>query len=96
VTDADLWASWSLWMLVAAGIILVAAALLVTIWLVARSILAHAVRALNAAEAIRQNTLPIWDLQTSNEAAEQLLATVQQIEHKGGKLVEALQHESRP
>ena len=91
MTDADLWAAWRLWMIVATAIIIVAAALLVTIWLTARSILAHAVRALNAAEKIRQQTLPIWELQTSNEVAEELLATVQSIEAKGGKLVEALE-----
>ncbi len=91
MTDADLWAAWRLWMIVAAVIILVAAALLITIWLTARSILSHAVRALNAAERIRQQTLPIWQLQTSNEVAEELLATVQSIEAKGGKLVDALE-----
>ena len=91
MTDADLWAAWRLWMIVATAIIIVAAALLITIWLTARSILAHAVRALNAAEKIRQQTLPIWELQTSNEVAEELLATVQSIEAKGGKLVEALE-----
>lgn len=91
MTDADLWASWRLWIIVAAVIILVAAALLITIWLTARSILRHAVRALNAADAIRHNTLPIWELQTSNEVADQLLATVQSIEAKAGKLVDALE-----
>ena len=91
MTDADLWAAWRLWMIVATAIIIVVAALLVTIWLTARSILAHAVRALNAAEKIRQRTLPIWELQTSNEVAEELLATVKSIEAKGGKLVEALE-----
>ena len=49
MTSADLWASWRLWMLVATVIIAVAAALLVTIWLTARSIAAHATRALRAA-----------------------------------------------
>lgn len=90
--DAQLWTSWRLWIAVAAVIVLVAAALLITIWLTARSIHAHAVRALTAAERIRVNTLPIWELQTSNEVAEQLLATVQSIEAKGGKLVAALSH----
>ncbi|CAN5449561.1 hypothetical protein BH24GEM3_BH24GEM3_20480 [soil metagenome] len=91
MTDADLWTVWGLWMAVAAVIILIAAALLVTIWLTARGILAHAVRALHAAEAIRQNTLPIWELQTSNEVAGGLLETVQSIEAKGAALVEALE-----
>lgn len=91
MTDADLWAAWGFWMVVAGVIILIAAALLVTIWLTARSILAHAVRALRAAEAIRQNTLPIWELQTSNEVAEGLLETVRSIEAKGASLAEALE-----
>lgn len=91
MTDAELWAAWRFWLIVAAAIVVVAAALLITIWLTARSILAHAVRALNAAEGIRQHTLPIWELQTSNEVAEGLLATVRSIESKAGKLAEALE-----
>ena len=89
--------AWGTWMGVAGLVIAIAAALLITIWLVARSIYAHAVRALKAAEAIRVNTLPIWELQTTNEVAVQLLATVQAIEAKGGALAQALQkHEARP
>lgn len=80
-----------LWMGVAVAVILVAAALLITIWLTARSILAHAMRAHAAAEKIRASTLPIWELQTTNEVAAELLETVQRIEAKGGKLVEALE-----
>jgi hypothetical protein len=77
-------------MAVGALVIAIAAALLVTIWLTARSIVAHATRALAAAEAIRANTAPIWQLQTTNEVAEELLTTVRAIEDKGGKLVDAL------
>ena len=91
MSDAELWAAWRLWMAVATAIILVAAALLITIWLTARSIRQHALRALAAAEQIRQNTLPIWELQASNEAAAELLETVQQIERKGAALAEALE-----
>ncbi len=90
MSDAQLWAAWRLWLLSAVVIVVVAAGLLVAIWLTARSILGHAVRALEAAEKIRKNTLPIWELQTSNEVAERLLETVQSIEAKGGKLVAAL------
>jgi len=91
MTDAEFLATWRLWMAVGAAIALVAAALLVTIWLTARSIVAHAGRALAAAEAIRANTAPIWALQTTNEVAGDLLATVRAIEAKGAALVEALQ-----
>jgi hypothetical protein len=90
MTSAELWAAWRLWMLVGAAVVLVAAALLVTIWLTARSIAAHAGRALRAAEAIRDGTRPILELQTTNEVAEQLRDTVRDIETKAVKLVEAL------
>jgi len=92
MSDADLWAAWRLWLGVAVVVILIAAGLLSAIWLTARSILAHAVRALTAAEAIRKNTLPIWELQTTNEVAGGILETVESIEAKGGALVGALSH----
>lgn len=91
MADTNLWHAWWLWMGVATAVIVIAAALLITIWVTARSILAHAKRALAAAERIRDNTAPIWALDTTNEVAGQILATVQSIEAKGGKLVEALE-----
>ncbi len=91
MTDTDLWRSWYLWMGVATAVILIAAVLLIDIWVTARSILAHAKRALSAAEKIRESTAPIWALDTTNEVAGKILETVQDIEAKGGKLVEALE-----
>jgi len=90
MSSADLWAAWRLWVLVAAVIVLVAAALLVTIWLTARSIVAHATRALRAAEAIRDNTRAIWQLQTTNETAAEIREVVGEIETKVDALVGAL------
>jgi hypothetical protein len=90
MTDAELWAAWRLWMSVAALIVLIAASLLVTIWLTARSIGGHATRALRAVEAIRDNTRAIWELQTTNEVAEQIRDTVCEIEAKCQKLADAL------
>lgn len=94
MTDAELWGAWRLWMLLAVVIVIIAAALLITIWITARQILAHAVRALNAADAIRANTQPIWALETTNDVAEDLLSTVRSIEQKGGKLAAALESHS--
>lgn len=91
MSNTDLWRAWGLWMAVATVVILIAASLLITIWLTARSILAHAKRALAAAEKIRVNTMPIWALETTNEVAGGILETVQSIESKGGMLVEALE-----
>jgi hypothetical protein len=94
MSDAELWSAWRLWLGVAAAVVVIAAALLITIWITARQILHHAVRALRAVEAIRGNTQPIWALQTSNEVAEGLLETVQRIEQKGGALANALESHS--
>ncbi len=91
MTDADLWAVWRVWVLVGALVVLVAAALLVTIWLTARSIAGHARRAVIALEAIRESTRAIWALQTTNEVAEELRDTVHEIETKATALTEALQ-----
>jgi len=90
MTDAELWSAWRLWMGVGAVVVLLAASLLIAIWLTARSILANAVRALNAAEAIRANTQPIWALEETNAVAEEILETLQAIEQKGGALAGAL------
>lgn len=90
MSDAELWAAWRLWMGVATLVILIAAGLLITIWLTARKILSDAVRALNAVEVIRTNTQPIWGLQDTNLVAEDILTTVQAIEQKGGLLAGAL------
>lgn len=90
MTDTDLWAAWRLWTALATVIILVAASLLVTIWLTARSISAHARRALRAVTAIRDNTRVIWELQTTNEVAADIRDTVCDIEAKVTKLVDAL------
>ncbi len=91
MTDAELWSAWRLWLIVAAAVIVIAAALLITIRVTARSIYAHAVRALTAAQKIQEQTAPIWALQTSNEVAQGLLDTVQSIEKKGAALAAALE-----
>jgi hypothetical protein len=91
MSDAELWAEWRLWMVVATVVVLLAAALLIAILLTARRILSEALRALHAVDVIRANTQPIWAVQTTNEVAERILATVESIEQKGGALVRALE-----
>ncbi len=93
MTDADLWVAWRLWMAVAGMVVLIAAGLLITIWLTARKILADAVRALKAAEAIRANTQPIWGLKDTNTVASDILDTVRGIENKATALGGALTKE---
>jgi hypothetical protein len=91
MSDAELWAAWRFWLVIATIVVLLAAGLLIAILLTARRILAEAVRALKAAEVIRANTRPIWELQATNQVAEDILRSVESIEKKGGALVAALQ-----
>ena len=91
MSDAELWSAWRLWMVVATVVILIAATLLIAIWRTARGIYVEALRALAAAERIRENTNPIWALQTTNEVATKMLDTVQHIEQNGGALAGALE-----
>ena len=90
MTDAELWATWQMWMAVAVVIVLVAAGLLILIWITARGVQREALRTLAAVEAIRKNTQSIWALDTTNDVASQIAATVEAIQAKGGALVEAL------
>lgn len=90
MSDAELWSAWRMWMLLAVVIILVAAVLLIMIWRTARGIYTQALRALAAAERIRESTNPIWALATTNEVAAEMLETVQHIEANGGALAAAL------
>ena len=96
MSDAELWAAWRIWVSVAAVVVLIAAGLLVAIWITARRILAEALRAAAAAEAIRKSTGAIWQLQATNDVAERILRTVEAIEQKGGALAEALEGRGVP
>lgn len=91
MTDAEFVGSVRLWMALAIVIVLVVAVLLIVIWRTARGIHGEAVRALQAAERIRVNTMPIWALAATNEVAAGLLSTVQHIEQTGGALAGALE-----
>jgi|SRR4029450_3761502 hypothetical protein len=91
MTDAELWAVWRLWVTVAAVLVLVAAGLLVTIWITARRILAEALRALSAAKAIETRTRAIWELQATNDVAQRILETVEHIEQRSEALARALE-----
>ena len=90
MTDADLWATWRLWMVVATVVVLIAATLLIVILMTARRILADAGRALAAVDAIKAQTQPIWALRDTNDVAENILTTVQSVEKKATLLAGAL------
>ena len=96
MTDAELYTVWY-WSLAVAGVVvLLAAALLLAILLVARRILTHAQQALEAAEAIAEDTQVIWGLEETNQTAEEILATAESIEEHGGRIAGTLHGERAP
>lgn len=95
MTDAALWEHWWTWLVVALVVVLVAAGLLVSVWLTARAIRREARRALVAVEAIRTHTQAIWMLQTTNDLAAHVADTVGGLQRKSAMLAGALNHEER-
>lgn len=74
-----------------AGVVVGAVAgLLLAIIAVARSIEANVARAKAAAEAIVRNTNAIWELDKTNGAAADLLATARAIERHATEVADAL------
>lgn len=90
MTDAELLNAW-LWGLALAGaVIVVAAALLVTILVVAKRILSHARQAREAVEAIAADTAVVWELDATNEITGEILMTTDSIASHGEAIAEAL------
>lgn len=73
MNDFALYSEWYFWLIIAAILIVAAAALLIIVLLLARRILRLAVTALGIVTNIKENTMPVWELQTTNEVASQIL-----------------------
>lgn len=86
----DIYGWWFFWVGIAGAVVAVAAALLVTIVMLARQIASLAATGLAMVEQIEQNTKPIWQLNATNHVARQLLDGAQAIEGNAGAIVGAL------
>lgn len=82
--------NWYTGLAIAAGIVTAVAALLLAIIGVARGILNNASRALDTANQIVTNTKPIWQIEKTNSAANQLLDGARSIEHHATSIADAL------
>ena len=78
------------WLAIAVTLVIVAAALLITVIWCANRIGKLAAVALEVVEDIEQNTKPIWQLNTSYKVGGQLLVGAQAIEANAGKIIGAL------
>ena len=91
IADSDVLSYWTIGLVLAAVVVVVVVALLLAILATARRILRAAVRALHAVERIRGNTLPLWDLTTTNQVAGDLLAGARSIRRHADAIAAALE-----
>lgn len=75
------------------AIVVIAATLLILIWIAARRILKLANAALSIVINIKQNTLSIWELQNTNHKAIDILNEADTIKDNAGAVAQAL-HET--
>jgi len=78
---------------IAGAIVIIAATLLILIWVAARRILKLANAALSIVINIKQNTLSIWELQNTNHKAIDILNEADTIEANAGAVAQAF-HET--
>ena len=90
MTANEIYGWWFLWLGIAGLIGVAAAALLITIIVLARQIGALAATALAVVEQVEQNTKPIWQLNATNHVAGQLLGGAQAIEANAVAIAGAL------
>lgn len=89
----ELFLSWGFWFAVGAGLVAVAAALLITILLTARGIEKEAARALEACRQVEANTDAVWDLDGARDTLEDVRGHVDSLETVTGRLAGALHGE---
>ncbi len=73
------------------AIVVIAATLLILIWIAARRILKLANAALGIVVNIKKNTLSIWELQNTNHKAIDILNEADTILNNAGAVAQALQ-----
>lgn len=90
MTAEEIYKWWLIWLGIAGLVVVIAAALLITILVLARQIGSLAATALTVVEQIEHNTKPIWQLNATNHVAVQLLEGAKAIEANAGMIVDAL------
>ena len=93
MSDADLYSTWTIALVLAGVVVLIAAGLLIGVWMAARRVAKLAVVALSVVEQIKANTASVWALQSTNEVAVGLLDEANSILTHAGGVAHAL-HEA--
>lgn len=82
--------NWYISLAVAGIIVLIAAALLIGVWLAARRILRLALEALDLVQQIKHNTQSIWALENTNATAQNILENARSIKTHANQVAETL------
>ena len=93
MNDAAYYNEFYIALAIAGAIVVIAATLLILIWIAARKILKLANAALTIVINIKNNTLSIWELQKTNHKALDILSEADTIESNAGAVAKAL-HET--
>lgn len=89
--NSELYNEWIIGLILVSVIIVIAAVLLIMIWLAAKRILRLAGSALELVITIKNNTNSIWDLQTTNSVAVDIQNETKAIETHAGMVATALE-----
>ncbi len=93
MNDAQYYKEFYIALAIAGAIVVIAATLLILIWVAARRILKLASAALGIVVNIKQNTLSIWELQNTNHKAVDILNEADTILGSAGAVAQAF-HET--
>lgn len=93
MNDAEYYTHFYIGLAIAGAIVLIAATLLILIFVAARRILKLASAALSIVINIKQNTLSIWELQNTNHSAIDIMNEADTILSNAGAVAQAL-HET--
>jgi len=93
MNDSEYYNQFYIGLAIAAAIVVIAATLLILVWLAARRILKLAASAITIVVKIKENTMSIWELQQTNNKAVDILSEADTIEDSAVKVAQAL-HET--
>lgn len=90
MTDQQLLNTWVIGLIVTGVIVVIAAALLLGVWMAARRIQKTALVALDKVKQVQTNTQIVWALQDTNKLVAQLYSGAQSILAHAGAIAQAL------
>ena len=96
MNDAAYYNQFYIGLALAGAIVIIAAILLILIWMAARRILKLATAALSLVVKIKENTLSIWGLLETNHKAVNILSEAETIENSAGLVAEAFHETEEP